>query len=173
MDTYRDEMRRHIQELDDNELIARIMSGTLTDEAGVLANEELNSRGLQLPSPERNALRESNHRSLSLTAILDQAYAGKLELWRVFWIGILVPMAALVFGAVLSREGEDGAISDIAFWMYLAAYWVWAYFVWKCSENVERKFLGWLAGRLAGAVLIAVPLIVGISIVRTVLSIFH
>lgn len=51
MDTDELDLTRHFHEMNDDELIRRCSSGTLTEVAPSIAIEELTSRGLQLPAP--------------------------------------------------------------------------------------------------------------------------
>jgi hypothetical protein len=102
MDEYQDNVRQTMQQLNDDELIAKAASGTLTEKAQAIANEELNLRGLHLPLAGSTPESPSH----SLADSFHLAYSGRLELWRVFWVGSLAPiLAAMVMGGVSSKNG--------------------------------------------------------------------
>lgn len=87
-----------------------------------------------------------------------QALKGQLPLWKVFWLGHILGYFILVAISALITLALD---TDIFFKPVLLLFILLSiYAIYKCSANVERKYLGKLAKIYA--VLIGLLYIVGI-----------
>ena len=85
MTTRADDLRSIYRKMDSEELLTRVKAGTLSEDAKVVASDELAYRGVRLESiqPETNAPTTKRKRP----NIFLQAWSGKVPLWAVFWIG--------------------------------------------------------------------------------------
>lgn len=157
MTAYSNEVRSQFERLENEELIERVQSGTLTDAAHEIAKQELTSRGLRVPEQQVSNQTTAEPKLIAgLYSSFRRAFTGKLELWRVFWKGALIPVfLMMIVDAIFSN---DGNISSIAMRSYLLSFWFWMYAVLKCSPNVRTDLLGFLAKLYAGAMLVLVPI---------------
>lgn len=90
--------------------------------------------------------------------IFKQALKGQLPLWKVFWLGHILGYFILVAISALITLALD---TDIFFKPALLLFILLSvYAIYKCSANVEKKYLGKLAKIYA--VLIGLLYIVGI-----------
>jgi VanZ family protein len=75
--------------------------------------------------------------------IWQQAFKGQLPLWRVFWIGhVLGYFVFSVLSALVAGALDTDIFMKPALLLFIALS---VYAIFKCSANVERKFLGKLA----------------------------
>lgn len=73
MEVSREELAKNFRELSDEELLARVQAGTLTDLAADVASSELQSRGLELPkaatTEESDVSDEMNDETVDLVTV--------------------------------------------------------------------------------------------------------
>jgi hypothetical protein len=105
-----------------------------------------------------------------ITAFLSNAYAGKLKLWKAFWLvylpgAILFPVVVWgLYAAVkkLNLVSSDGLTDFFVLPLLLAALWLWQIalcaLVWRSSVNTKYPVLGSFA-RIAILLSVTVPVL--------------
>ena len=158
MSSYEETVRFNLEQIEDGELIAKIHSGELTEQACAVARKILLSRGVEI-TPATVTRQESKHVPLRdrVLKVLTGCYRGEENLSVAFWtvggymLALLLPM--LPFALLLPNWG--GA-------MFLMLGSVASIFhtvcVWRCAKNAESYAVGQTA-KLYTAFQSVVPLI--------------
>jgi hypothetical protein len=133
-----DHIESHFNKMEDHELLKKIASGILTEEAKTVALAELATRGLTAVSSDEIIAVDIPKKNAFV-----RAFNGELELNNAFFgSAVIVVVAASPFGFF------DG-YRTIMYSVYVAVFTLCAYCVWKCSGNTDNRFFGQLANRIS------------------------
>jgi len=95
---------------------------------------------------------------------IDRTYTGQERLWKVFWVGYVVPLLPLTIAFGIFKETAASAPSWISFVFVTTVilYQAWlAIAMWRCAPNVKRRtffFLGRMFAVFMGLMTLAAAL---------------
>ena len=156
MSAYGDTVRATLSQLEDDELIEKIRTGSLTEEAHQVAAEILAQRGANA-SPVVEPTVVMGHLAPKQTkgsdvAFLSRCFRGSASLNDAFWVlglGILVGLAApvLIVSSFLRGSIVGTAIGVLGWVAVIAASIFRDISIWRCAPNAKNPIWG-IAARL-------------------------
>lgn len=149
----------NFDKLSNDELLQKIATQALTDEAEAIAREVLMAREVVVPQGTQPLFNESQPSIMvRLRALVLACIRGEADLGTACWsLGFLLFAIAVV--ALLGYEFTRLTLFGVVFSYLLAAVLLvgnpfHAYCVWKCSENSENAVIGRIAKLYAGLQLV-------------------
>lgn len=137
MDTHAEQIRLTYGRMDTDELITRVKSGTLTEEAQVLALKELQSRGINTSElPEKPSLLPTSQDMPP--GFFWRCWHGKEKLWKAFWLVGLLGGFLLVATKIPPSPIIQMVLSLV---IVLPIQIVWWVSVWRCAFRASHW--GW------------------------------
>lgn len=97
-------------------------------------------------------------------SFLKSAWRGEAKLWKIFWLGILLPqIVAMIVGFVVgfmaassgvapgNRAPLNGVINSVGWFLTLAVYyWLLFVAVYRCRRNASGEAWGYIAMLVIG-----------------------
>lgn len=173
MDVDEDTIRSNLEAKESEELVALRNAGTLTDEARVILDQILESRGaegLEHTEPPQDRAAPKG-RPGPVSYVMDH-FRGNRPLWSAFWIVGVGGFMVVTFIAMLlmsMRIGRGVSALTLAIGLVQIAVWL-GYFtvapaaIWRCAYNTSRHAWGHLARGFV-IILIATPVLLAIVFV--------
>lgn len=155
MTAYEDQVRESFKGLDTDELLERLNSGSMTDEAAEIAKIELDSRGVGSQSIREKVIQESPPQSVETSNFFGRAWSGRERLWKAFWL--LGWAVSVITGALAASRNP---LLILAIGIPLNIYW-WIC-VWRCSFRSSH----WFWGILARVWIVLIGIMLLVSLIR-------
>jgi hypothetical protein len=160
-------LRENIASLEDDELLQKVRSLSLTDEADSIAREILVSRGIQPPEKQVcNFVEDASPKREPWGAFLKSCLNGSAPLSSAYWgMGFLLIVLSIVMIAGMSFFSGSwiGDLFDFAlFTLLVVGSPAHVFCVWQCSDNTNLLLWNGLAkGFVMIMCLVYVGLIIG------------
>lgn len=134
---YVEQIRQSYSSMGTEELINRARSGTLTEEAHLLALKELQSRGIDTTELPGKPTLQSTKKEIS-PGFFWRCWQGKERLWKAYWL--LGLLGGFVLG--LTRIPASPLIQIVLFFLVALPIQVfWWVSVWRCA--FRSSHWGW------------------------------
>ena len=152
MDTNTEHLHLVYGGMDTEELIDRTKSGTLTEDAHILALKELQSRGINTAELPENPFPSPPEKEID-PGFLWRCWHGKEELWKAFWL--LSFLGGFVIFFITKIPSSRLIQAALFIFLVLPIQIFWWISVWRCAFHTSHW--GW-------AILARVVVILGVYI---------
>ncbi|MHB1085656.1 MAG: hypothetical protein ACYCZA_12570 [Thiobacillus sp.] len=134
---YAEQVRKTYSELETEELLGRVTSGTLTEEAHRIALEELKARNVPTSELPVQALPPSSEASLE-PGFFWRCWHGKERLWKAYWL--LGLLGGFLFA--LTRIPTSPLVQGVLFLLFaIPIHMFWWVSIWRCAFHTSHW--GW------------------------------
>ena len=155
MATYEQTVQVELERLDDNEIVDKLRSGSLTDAAAQIASSILVKRGLDVPKAaavDQSAVRIKSGQATVVRRVwefLRRCAGGRESLMAAYWIlgaAQVLFTVALFFTYEFALSGRRvGAFVDLIGFLWVGSMVFHAVCVWRCAKNARVYAFGQLA----------------------------
>jgi hypothetical protein len=161
-------LRENLDALEDDELLSKVVTESLTDEADAIARELLASRGVQIPALEAGSAASTASPPLikRWVSLIKKSLQGEAPLgvaWSVCGMTTLMFVITTVLGMMIYQSTILRPIFEAGFLLAIVmGFPMQAYCVWRCSENTSS--------RLWSAIAILYSMLIGLVVVVVLLA---
>lgn len=160
-------LRENLAALEDEELLFKVTSSSLTEEAEAIARELLAARGVDIPDPVSEvATPTTSPVHLVWFQLLKTSFQGKAPLgvaYSVSGITTLAFILLMVLGMMMFQSTFLSPLFDTGLFLVLVlGFPMQAFCVWRCSENTKS--------RLWSAIAMLYSMIVGVVVAALILA---